>query len=62
MVSMADEKSGETIYLIKFDGCETAWNEWSIRSLRLAKSQGFRHVYANDTKPIDNEDDKKKKN
>ena len=64
----ADEKSGETVRLIKFDGSETAWHEWSIKTLQLAKSKGFRHVYAKDTKPIDDDayqvstDDDKKKN
>ena len=64
----ADEKSGETVRLIKFDGSETAWHEWSIKTLQLAKSKGFRHVYAKDTKPIDDDaylvstdDDEKKK-
>ena len=48
---MADEKSGEVVRLIKFDGDEEKWHEWSVKALALAKTKGFRHVYAADTKP-----------
>ena len=64
-----DEKSGETVCLIKFDGNKTSWHDWSIKTLQLvAKSKGLWHAqYAKNTKPIDNDaylvstdDDKKK--
>ena len=48
---MADEKSGEVIRLIKFDGEESNWHEWSVKTLSLSKIKGFRLVYASDTKP-----------
>ena len=64
----ANEESGETVYLIKFDGRETTWHEWSFKTLQPAKSKCFRHVYAKGMKPIDNDaylvstdDDEKKK-
>ena len=46
-MTTAEEKVGT----IKFDGDENHWHEWSVKALALAKSKGFRHVYANDTKP-----------
>ena len=46
-MTAAEEKVGT----IKFDGDENHWHEWSVKALALAKSKGFRHVYANDTKP-----------
>jgi hypothetical protein len=48
---MADEKSGETVRLFKFDGDEANWLEWSTKTLSLAKTKGFRLAYATDTKP-----------
>ena len=48
---MADGKSGEVVHLFKFDGDEANWLEWSIKTLSLAKTKGFRLVYAKDTKP-----------
>ena len=48
---MADEKSGEVIRLIKFDGEGSNLHEWSVKTLSLSKIMGFRLVYASDTKP-----------
>ena len=53
---MSEEKSGEVVRLIKFDGDEKNWFEWSINTLSLAKSKGFRMVYAKDTDPCSDDD------
>jgi hypothetical protein len=50
-MSAAEEKSGETIRLIKFDGDEKNWHEWSVKTLALAKTKGFRGVYAKNSNP-----------
>ena len=54
-MSNGDEKSGEIVRLIKFDGDEKNWHEWSVKTLALAKTKGFRGVYAKDTKPCNDE-------
>jgi uncharacterized protein YyaL (SSP411 family) len=33
--------SEESMRLIKFDGNETNWYQWSVKTLALAKARGF---------------------
>ena len=50
------KKSREVIGLIKFHGDKDKWHEWSVKAFALAKTKGFRHVYAADTKPCSDAD------
>jgi hypothetical protein len=50
-MSTAEERSGETIRLIKFDGDKKNWHKWSVKTMALAKTKGFRGVYAKNSNP-----------
>ena len=45
------EDKGETIRLVKFDGEDANWHEWSVKTLALAKTRGFKNAYMKDTNP-----------
>jgi hypothetical protein len=40
-----DDKDGETMHIIKFDGDETKWLQWSMKTMTLAKARGFHLTY-----------------
>jgi len=45
------EDKGETICLVKFNGEDANWHEWSMKTLALAKTRGFKNAYMKDTNP-----------
>ena len=46
-----EEKSGNVVCLIRFNGRKANWHEWSVKTLALAKTKGFKHVCMKDSKP-----------
>ena len=53
---MIDVRWDDDEYFFKFDGQESKWDEWSGKTLSLAKIKGFRAVYTNDTKPCSDDE------
>ena len=50
MTTTAD-KEGDVVRLVKFDGTDDHWHEWSVKTLALAKIRGFKKTLTTDTKP-----------
>ena len=50
MTTMA-EKEGDVVRLVKFDGTDDHWHEWSVKTLALATIRGFKKTLTMDTKP-----------
>jgi len=48
--------SEESMRLIKFDGNETNWYQWSVKTLALAKARGFRTMYSKNHNPCSDEE------
>ena len=55
MSSNANDEKSEAVRLIKFDGEDSNWHEWSVKTTALAKTKGFRNAYFKDTKPCNDE-------
>ena len=55
MSTNASEDKSEAVRLIKFDGDDANWHEWSVKTTALAKTKGFRNAYYKDTKPCSDE-------
>jgi hypothetical protein len=48
--------SEESMRLIKFDGNETNWYQWSVKTLSLAKAREFRTKYSKNHIPCSDEE------
>jgi uncharacterized pyridoxamine 5'-phosphate oxidase family protein len=46
------EEDDETICLVRFDGKDANWHEWSVKTLALTKTRGFKNAYMKDTNPF----------
>jgi hypothetical protein len=46
-----DDKDGETTRIFKFDGDETKWLQWSMKTMMLAKARGFHLTYTTKMSP-----------
>ena len=46
-----DDKDGETTRVFKFDGDETKWLQWSMKTMTLAKARGFHLTYTTKMSP-----------
>ena len=45
------EDKGDTFRLVRFDNEDASWHEWSVKTLSLAKTRGFKNAYIKDTDP-----------
>jgi len=45
------EKEGDVVRLVRFDGTDEHWHEWSVKTLALAKIRGYKKTLTTDTKP-----------
>ena len=46
-----DHKDGETMQVFKFDGDETKWLQWSMKTMMLANARGFHLTYTTKMSP-----------
>ncbi len=37
---------------MRFDGKDVNWHEWSVKTLALTKTRGFKNAYMKDTNPF----------
>jgi len=50
-MSTTAEKEGDVVRLVRFDGTDEHWHEWSVKTLALAKIRGYKKTLTTDTKP-----------